>query len=176
MQSSHARTSLPPHRSSTSQQEEHAEQSHAPLSSTKPTTAASCRAGPRGDLALPPGTVPCCPSLQSHLSPRLRLPGRLGAHTTSTPLSHPRRDRTDSPAPRLAAVTRHYCELPVPPAGHHPRPLPPPIKGPMSPSMMTRTSQPLPPLPEFPPPHQYRLGLQSARRRRSPSTSRPILM
>jgi hypothetical protein len=148
MQSSHARTSLPPHRSSTSQQEEHAEQSHAPLSSTKPTTTASCRAGPRGDLALPPGTVPCCPSLQPHLSPRLPLPGRLSAHTTSTPLSHPRRDRTDSsPAPRLAAVTRHYCELHVPSACHHPRPLPPPIKGSAWPSMMTCTSQPLPPSP-----------------------------
>jgi hypothetical protein len=116
MQSSHARTSLPPHRSSTNQQEEHAEQSHAPLSSTKPTTTASCRAGPRRDLALPPGTLRCCPSLQPHLSPRLRLPGHLGAHTASMPPSYLRRDRMDSLTPHRAALTRFYCELPVPPA------------------------------------------------------------
>jgi hypothetical protein len=173
MQSSHARTSLPPHRSSTNQQEEHAEQSHAPLSSTKPTTTASCRAGPRRDLALPPGTLRCCPSLQPHLSPRLRLPGHLGAHTASMPPSYLRRDRMDSLTPHRAALTRFYCELPVPPAGHHSRPLPPPIKGPASPSATTRTSQPLPPFSHRR--HHCRLSLQSARRRRSPSTSCPSM-
>jgi hypothetical protein len=48
-----------------------------PLSSTKPPTTASYRAGPRGDLALPPGTVLCYPSLRP---PPNRSPAPLPAH------------------------------------------------------------------------------------------------
>jgi hypothetical protein len=102
MQSSHARTSSPPHHSSTSQQEEHAELSHAPLSSTRPTTTASCRAGPRSDLALPP--VP------RRAAPR-RLPARLALLPGTTHVARVVNDAVASAPPLLPRTRPRRCPI-----------------------------------------------------------------